>query len=66
MGSEETLPEETVTVSYQMLGLTLAHDHRRHDWRTYTMSDLQDVLSSLSTQPPRKPTLAFLFIFYRA
>ena len=37
------LPEETVTVSYQMLGLrpaTLADDpDGRHDWRTYMMPE---------------------------
>ena len=37
------LPKETVTVSYQVLGLrptTLADDpDGRHDWRTYTMSE---------------------------
>ena len=41
--SFEMLPEETVTVSYQMLGLrpaTLADDpDRRHDWRTYMMAE---------------------------
>jgi hypothetical protein len=41
--SFEMLPEETVTVSYQVLGLrptTLADDpDGRHDWRTYTMSE---------------------------
>jgi len=39
----EMLPEETVTVSYQMLGLrpaTLADDpNGRHDWRTYMMGE---------------------------
>ena len=37
------LPEETVTVSYQVLGLrpaTLADDpDGQHDWRTYTMGE---------------------------
>ena len=41
--SFEILPEETVTISYQMLGLrsaTLADDpDGRHDWRTYTMNE---------------------------
>lgn len=41
--SFEILPEETVTVSYQMLGLwpaTLADDpDGRHDWRTYTVGE---------------------------
>ena len=39
----EMLPEETVTVSYQMLGLrpaTLADDpNGQHDWRTYMMAE---------------------------
>jgi hypothetical protein len=41
--SFELLPEETVTVSYQMLGLrpaTLADDpDGRHDWRTYRVGE---------------------------
>ena len=41
--SFEMLPEETVTVSYQMLGLrpaTLADDpDGHHDWRTYTTDE---------------------------
>jgi len=41
--SFEMLPEETVTISYQMLGLrpvTLADDlDGQHDWRTYTMDE---------------------------
>jgi hypothetical protein len=41
--SFEMLPEETVTVSYQILGLrpaTLADDpDGRHDWRTYMMPE---------------------------
>ena len=41
--SFEILPEETVTVSYQMLGLrpaTIADDpDGRHDWRTYTVGE---------------------------
>ena len=41
--SFEMLPEETVTVSYQMLGLrpaTLADDpNGQHDWRTYMMTE---------------------------
>ena len=41
--SFEMLPEETVTVSYQMLGLrpaTLADDpDGQHDWRTYMISE---------------------------
>jgi hypothetical protein len=41
--SFEMLPEETVTVSYQMLGLrpaTLADDpDGQHDWRTYMMAE---------------------------
>ena len=59
--SFEMLAEETVSVSYQMLGLqpaTLADDpNRQHDWRMYMMAEWSFTVSGHLIQSVNPPTL---------